>query len=106
MLHKCANPTCTNAFRRITEGKLYYVETEYFDSPSRASRGGRKRPVRRVEHYWMCDQCSSFLSLAFDQSRGVITMPLPHMDGTKTVRIITAEGRQEDAEASLAVRGK
>jgi hypothetical protein len=62
--------------------------------------------MRRIEHYWMCDECSGFLSLAFDKSRGVITMPLPHMEGTKTVRVVRPDSlHKEDQEVELAKTG-
>jgi hypothetical protein len=30
MLYKCANESCNTPFRRLREGKLFKVETEYF----------------------------------------------------------------------------
>jgi hypothetical protein len=65
MLHKCANPECTRPFRRLTEGKLFLVE-----SPNR----------RRAEYYWLCDDCASVLTLTFEAGRGMITVPIT---GTK-----------------------
>jgi hypothetical protein len=63
--------------------------------------------MRRIEHYWLCDECASFLSLAFDKCRGIITMPLPDMDGTKTVRMIRPDSLpKEELEMGLVVRGK
>ncbi len=79
MLHKCANPACTNPFRHLSQGKLFQVETEDFT----ASISGlvtpkrRLRSLRRVEHYWLCDECSSFFSLTSEKGRGMITVPLP-----------------------------
>jgi hypothetical protein len=37
----------------------------------------RSRPRRRVEHYWLCDQCSSVLTLIFEKEHGMLTVPLP-----------------------------
>jgi hypothetical protein len=88
MLHKCANTTCSNPFRRLGEGKLFQVETEYFAPPdsqrARPSRDGR--PLHRIEHYWLCKECSSFLTLTFEKGQGMITVPLPGTAGRKTVR--------------------
>jgi hypothetical protein len=36
MLCKCANEACNTPYRRLREGKLFQVETEYF--PSRSPR--------------------------------------------------------------------
>lgn len=74
MLHKCANPACSNPFRRLSEGKLFQVEKP---APPYSPHSGRSsRPTRRVEHYWLCDDCSALLTLAFEKGRGLITVPL------------------------------
>jgi hypothetical protein len=92
MLYKCANESCNAPFRRLREGKLFQVETEFFvgrDSSSSAPRRGR--PARRVEHYWLCDACSPFVTLSFDRSRGVVTVPLPDGLGKKTVKMLSMD---------------
>ena len=51
MLYKCANESCNTPFRRLREGKLFQVETEYFAGRGSSTNGRRKaRPTRRVEH--------------------------------------------------------
>ncbi|HMK20709.1 MAG TPA: hypothetical protein VK466_00145 [Terriglobales bacterium] len=90
MLYKCANEASNTPFRRLREGKLFQMETEYFAGrgPSPAlSR--RARPWRRVEHYWLCDACSPFVTLTFDRERGVVTVPLPDGSGQKTVKMVS-----------------
>ncbi len=37
----------------------------------------RERLARRVERYWLCDCCSSLLTLTFERGRGMVTVPLP-----------------------------
>ncbi len=92
MLHKCANEACSTPFRRLREGKLFQVETEYFAGNGLAAEPLRKtRKPRRVEHYWLCDTCSPFVTLTFDQRRGVITVPLPDGAGQKTIKVIPIE---------------
>ena len=54
-----------------------------------ATRPERDAPARRVEHYWLCDACSPFVTLSFDRSRGVITVPLPDGLGKKTVKMLS-----------------
>ena len=84
MLYKCANESCNAPFRRLREGKLFQVETEFFSGHDASSHAARKgRPTRRVEHYWLCDACSPFVTLSFDRARGVITVPLPDGLGEK-----------------------
>ena len=92
MLYKCANEACNTPFRRLREGKLFQVETDYFAGRGSTAAVERKvRPWRRVEHYWLCDACSPFVTLTFDQSRGVITVPLPDGRGEKTVKMVSMD---------------
>jgi len=74
MLQKCANPSCTVPFRSLREGKLFLAETLPQD-PSQPFAGERRK-VRRREHFWLCDACSSHFTLRFDMERGMLTVPL------------------------------
>lgn len=98
MLYKCANKTCNTPFRRLREGKLFQVETEYFDGRGTINVR-RAKPPRRVEHYWLCDSCSPFVTLTFDQGKGVVTVPLPDGLGKKTVKMISLEAAAALQEA-------
>lgn len=98
MLYKCANEACNTPFRRLREGKLFQVETEYFEGRGPASTLQKTRPWRRTEHYWLCDACAPFVTLTFDQSRGVIAVPLPDGAGKKTVRVVSMGGVVAAAE--------
>jgi hypothetical protein len=92
MLYKCANEACNTPFRRLREGKLFQVETEYFPGRGPTRYVPRKtRPGRRIEHYWLCDACSPFVTLTFDRERGVITVPLADGSGKKTVTLISTD---------------
>jgi hypothetical protein len=79
MLHKCANPACASAFRSLRHGKLFLLETDYGSAPGSGPSPGnrRERLARRVERYWLCDRCSSLLTLTFERGRGMVTVPLP-----------------------------
>ncbi len=79
MLHKCANPACTSLFRSLSMGKLFLLETDYGEgfTPAIAPRSRRHRSLRRMERYWLCDGCSSLLTLTFERGRGMVTVPLP-----------------------------
>jgi hypothetical protein len=107
MLHKCANPGCAIRFRHLRRGKLFQIESEYFEAPESGppiASGRKVRPLRRVERYWLCDQCASCLTLTFDQSRGVVTVPLPDAAGQ---RIMTAMHLQElQSSTALARAGQ
>jgi len=89
MLYKCANEACSTPFRRLREGKLFQVETEYSGGTGPAPSSRKANPWRRVEHFWLCDACSPFVTLTFDRERGVITVPLPDGTGKKTVKVIS-----------------
>jgi hypothetical protein len=78
MLHKCANPACPSLFRSLSLGKLFLLDT---DSSAAGASGiapqiRRGQSVRQTERYWLCDGCSSLLTLTFERGRGMVTVPL------------------------------
>jgi len=89
MLYKCANEACSAPVRRLREGKLFPIGTEYFTQAQTGSAHRRTRPWRRVEHYSLCDTCSTYITLRFDRDRGVITVPLPDGLGKRTVTLVS-----------------
>ena len=72
MLSKCANPACSAPFRYLREGKLFEMQTQ---DPVVSIAG--PKPPRRVEFFWLCDHCSTELTVVLDQKTGVKTVPLP-----------------------------
>jgi hypothetical protein len=105
MLYKCANEACSVPFRKIREGKLFQVETEYFLGEG-AIAARRRHPGRRVEHFWLCDSCSPYVTLTVDRQRGVVTMPLPNGLGQKTVRVLSvdpADGAKQESVSEQEV---
>lgn len=82
MLQKCANPSCLNPFRRLSEGKLFLVETQNQPSNGAARRWDGAMP-HRIEHFWLCSQCAAVLTLAFEKGKGLKTVPLPRVDKKK-----------------------
>jgi len=76
MLHKCANPNCTSSFRKITEGKLFLVDTT-LEVPDTTRTRWRAQPRKRIEYYWLCDLCAFALTLSYEQGRGVVAVPRP-----------------------------
>jgi len=73
MLSKCANPTCSNPFRYLREGRLFEIESNQpVQTPSSVSK-----PVRRIEFFWLCGECSAELTVVNDYEKGVITIPIP-----------------------------
>jgi hypothetical protein len=73
MLHKCANPACKVPFLSLREGKLFLAET--VPSEPVAFEGNRRNLPRR-EHFWLCDACCAHFTLRFDNSLGMLTVPI------------------------------
>jgi hypothetical protein len=72
MLAKCANPSCTTPFHYLHDGRLFQMET---------GLGGRqavgdKKPAHRIEYFWLCHQCATDWTLAYERGKGVIAVPL------------------------------
>jgi hypothetical protein len=79
MLHKCANPDCPSLFRSLSHGKLFLLDCDIAvpTAPGVAPAIRRGRSGRLRERYWLCDGCSSLLTLTFERGRGMVTVPLP-----------------------------
>jgi len=78
VVSKCANPGCSATFRYFHVGKLFRLETtagferrhsldddEYVTS----------KPRRRIMFYWLCENCASKMTLAFDKNTGISVHP-------------------------------
>lgn len=77
MLHKCANPACPIPFRKLSQGKLFLVETEPL-GVSELRRGGHEAsPSHGIEYYRLGAQCAFALTLSYEKGRGVVTVPRP-----------------------------
>jgi len=72
MTSHCANPDCAVPLRLLRDGRLYQFEVRP-QSP--------KEPVpfathsRSLSHFWLCGECSSKLTLVFDQLKAVVVKP-------------------------------
>ncbi len=81
MISKCANPDCDARFRYLRSGKLFHFEVAALEpvSGKHALSGLRsiaKKPPQRVEHFWLCDDCSVSMTLKQDKTHGVTVIPL------------------------------
>jgi hypothetical protein len=56
VLHKWANPACPIPFRKLSQGKLFLVETEPL-GVSELRRGATRPASHRIEYYWLCEHC-------------------------------------------------
>ena len=74
MLQKCANPSCSAPFRSLREGKLFLAENLPRDPNSSSPSPSPK--LRRREYFWLCQACSTQLTLRLDTDRGMTTVPI------------------------------
>jgi hypothetical protein len=58
MLSKCANPECSEMFRYIHEGKIFYLDP----TPEVTIATGMLHPELQ-ERFWLCARCSKELTL-------------------------------------------
>ena len=77
MVSKCANPECAARFRYFHQGKLFRWETEVGIDRRRSlgSDDEMKKPIRRIEFYWLCENCADRMTLVFEKGVGVSTRP-------------------------------
>src|SRR5258706_9608371 len=80
MLSHCANSECSRPFLQLGQGKLFLVETECVATSEELATppvSYARRRTRRVERYWLCDQCAQVSTLVHDQKQGIVLIPLP-----------------------------
>ena len=79
MLSKCSNPGCLAQFSYLHQGKLFRWDAgESIGVAGLASADdrGMEMSARRIEFFWLCDDCSAAMTLTFDRSAGVTVHPL------------------------------
>jgi len=98
MLSHCANSECSRPFLRLRQGKLFLVETEFVarsgELTAPSSLRMRQQP-RRVERYWLCDQCAEVWTLVHDRKQGIVLVALPRQP--VSARLPGAEEYRESA---------
>jgi hypothetical protein len=77
MLSKCANPTCSAAFRYLHHGKLFRMEVPAALAAVNKSPERGKKPPLRTEFFWLCERCSTQMTLVYNREMGVTTRALP-----------------------------
>lgn len=70
MLDKCANPTCSETFRKLRDGRVFVIEVDIYQS-------GASGPPRRPQYFWLCNSCSRIMTVTVDKDKRVQVMPLP-----------------------------
>jgi hypothetical protein len=80
MLSHCVNSQCSRPFLQLGQGKLFLVETECVAGVEELTTPPvpyARRRTRRVERYWLCDQCAQVSTLVYDQKQGIVLIRLP-----------------------------
>ena len=77
MVSKCANPECTTPFLYFHRGRLFRLETEGRQERRRdmGADSGAAKPLRRIEFYWLCQECAEKMTLVFDRMTGISVRP-------------------------------
>lgn len=85
MLSKCANPGCPATFLYLHQGKLFRLDTSV-DILVRIPVREVTRPSRRVEFFWLCDECAAELTLGYNKETGIAVVPrVKELAGAQTV---------------------
>jgi hypothetical protein len=73
MVSKCANPECSVPFRYFHTGKLFRVDTATGLDRRRTMGQDGERPhaLRRLEFFWLCEDCAQRMTLIFDKDIGM-----------------------------------
>lgn len=77
MVSKCANPECEAPFRYFHQGKLFRLETATGHDRRRelGVDSGLKKPLRRIEFFWLCENCATKMTLVSEKDIGVTVRP-------------------------------
>jgi len=67
MLARCTNPSCSAPFRHLTKGRLFRLEID-------PTLGSSK--VREPEYFWLCEHCSTAMTLLLAQDGRVMATGL------------------------------
>jgi hypothetical protein len=107
MLSKCANSACGSPFRYLGQGKLFQIETESRDAAFTGEKNvpRKRRALRRVERYWLCDRCSSWLTLAVASRGELVTVPLPSRTKAEVLAAISAPKKYPAPGVGLGAAG-
>ena len=72
MTSHCANPDCAVPLRLLRDGRLYQFAVK---PQASAQEMAQTNSSRSVSHFWLCGECSSKLTLVFDQLAAVVVKP-------------------------------
>ena len=71
MLDKCANPACSETFRRLRDGRVFVMEIES-DYQSSTNERARQR-----QYFWLCNSCCLTMTVISEKGKRARVVPLP-----------------------------
>ena len=77
MLGKCANPSCDIPFRYLRGGKLFLIE--FADTGEQHADGFDSHQPHRTTYFWLCDDCSTRMSVAINREGAAVIQPITSM---------------------------
>jgi hypothetical protein len=75
MTSKCANPSCTSAFRYLRDGKLFQVPAGVYARYVVSRRPSLEKAPVCDEFFWLCGDCSKHFTIVVDPVMGACTIP-------------------------------
>jgi hypothetical protein len=78
MVSKCANPGCPAPFLYLHQGKLFRMEAAVpgANGVPAGNDPQARRLARRIEYFWLCNECAKAMTLTFEKGVGVTIKPL------------------------------
>lgn len=76
---KCANPACPTAFHWTGGGKFFRFRPDPVSASAGTSPSDLPAGVHGVRHYWLCERCSHFFTLAYEEYGVVLKMLWPEL---------------------------
>jgi hypothetical protein len=83
MVNHCANPECCKPLHYLRDGRIFVFEVP---NPLASSRADKS--VRRMEHFWLCGDCSESFTLEQSSEKNVSICPRPMRHRHAPVAII------------------
>ncbi len=84
MIQKCANPECDAEFRYVNRGRVFSFEIRHPAAPCRDVPLAicERKPSHATICFWLCENCSSKLSLHFTMKTGLSLVTVPETAGS------------------------
>ncbi len=86
MINHCANTACSKPLLYLREGRIFVFDV----ADTRAELGSNGARPRRIEHFWLCGECSQAFLLERTAEEGVRVIPRQPIRSKRAVSIAAA----------------